>query len=64
MKYKQESTCRPATAIDFLTIAFIVLKLCHVISWSWWWVLAPEWISAAIALVCALVVLIAGKAEK
>lgn len=24
-----------------LTIAFIVLKLTHVIAWSWWWVLAP-----------------------
>jgi hypothetical protein len=20
---------------------FIVLKLCHVIEWSWWWVLSP-----------------------
>lgn len=27
-----------------LTIAFIVLKLCNVISWSWWWVLSPLWI--------------------
>lgn len=29
-----------------LTIAFIVLKLCGVISWSWVWVLAPIWIDA------------------
>lgn len=34
-----------------LTIAFIVLKLCHVINWSWVWVLAPTWISIAISLV-------------
>lgn len=34
-----------------LTIAFIVLKLCGVISWSWLWVLAPIWISVAITLV-------------
>lgn len=27
-----------------LGIVFIVLKLCGVISWSWWWVLAPFWI--------------------
>ena len=27
-----------------LTIVFIVLKLCNVIDWSWWWVLAPTWI--------------------
>ena len=24
-----------------LTIAFIVLKLCNVIAWSWWWVFSP-----------------------
>ena len=29
-----------------LTIVFIVLKLMHVISWSWLWVLSPIWISA------------------
>ena len=27
-----------------LAIVFITLKLCGVISWSWWWVLAPLWI--------------------
>lgn len=33
-----------------LTIAFVVLKLCHVIDWSWWWVLSPIWISLSIAV--------------
>ena len=33
-----------------LLVAFIVLKLCRVIDWSWWWVLAPFWIPLAIAL--------------
>ena len=28
-----------------LTIIFVVLKLCNVIAWSWWWVLSPLWIS-------------------
>ena len=28
-----------------LTIAFIVLKLCGIINWSWVWVLAPLWIA-------------------
>lgn len=32
-------------------LTFIVLKLCKVISWSWWWVTAPFWIPLAIALV-------------
>lgn len=24
-----------------LTIIFIVLKLCNLITWSWWWVISP-----------------------
>lgn len=28
-----------------LLIAFIILKLCGVIKWSWLWVLSPLWIS-------------------
>lgn len=39
-----------------LTIAFIVLKLCKVISWSWIWVFAPLWIPA-IPIIVALLVL-------
>ncbi len=31
-----------------LTILFIALKLTGVIEWSWWWVLAPAWISASL----------------
>lgn len=34
-----------------LAIVFITLKLLHVISWSWWWVLAPIWIPTIVALV-------------
>lgn len=33
-----------------LGVAFVVLKLCGVISWSWWWVLAPFWFPAAAVL--------------
>jgi hypothetical protein len=33
-----------------LAIAFIVLKLCNVITWSWWWVLSPLWIPIALAI--------------
>lgn len=33
-----------------LTILFIALKLTKVITWSWWWVLAPIWIPFAIVL--------------
>lgn len=34
-----------------LQIAFIVLKLCNVITWSWFWVLSPLWIGACIAVI-------------
>ena len=27
-------------------IVFLILKLCKVISWSWWWVTSPLWIMA------------------
>lgn len=27
--------------LDLLQITFIVLKLCNVINWSWFWVLSP-----------------------
>ena len=33
-----------------LTILFIAFKLTHIIDWSWWWVLAPLWIPAAVVL--------------
>ena len=36
------------SASSLLGIAFIILKLCKVIDWSWWWVLAPFWIPLAI----------------
>lgn len=29
--------------LGLLGVAFIVLKLCKVIDWSWWWVTAPFW---------------------
>lgn len=48
-----------------LTIVFIVLKLTHVINWSWWWVLAPSWIPLSIVLllliVMAIIVVIGGR---
>lgn len=31
--------------LGLLQIAFIVLKLCRVIKWSWWLVFIPTWIS-------------------
>lgn len=38
-----------------LTIAFVVLKLCNVINWSWLWILAPLWIPMGIGTVIVLI---------
>ena len=40
-----------------LFITFLVLKLTHVIDWSWWWVSAPLW--GGIALVAAFFIILA-----
>lgn len=42
-----------------LTILFIGLKLTNYITWSWWWVLSPLWISVlvVISIVVVLVIL-------
>lgn len=41
-----------------LTVLFIALKLCGVITWSWIWVLAPLWICALAAGVVLLGILV------
>lgn len=44
------------------SLAFVILKLCGVIKWSWWWVLAPTWIPTtffvALMLFCLLMAVI------
>lgn len=44
-----------------LTIVFIVLKLCKVITWSWWWVLSPVWITAIIVIALIIFIVICKK---
>ena len=43
--------------VGLLTIVFVVLKLCGIINWSWWWVISPIWISAIIFMVVLIGVL-------
>ena len=43
-----------------LTIVFIVLKLCGLITWSWTWVLSPLWISEILWTIFVVVVLLVG----
>lgn len=39
------------TLADLLLVVFVVLKLCGLINWPWWWVLSPIWISVIISIV-------------
>lgn len=41
-----------------LQVALIVLKLCEVIDWSWWWVLTPTWGVLALVLLILLAALV------
>lgn len=43
-----------------LGVVFIILRLCYVINWSWWWVLAPFWIPVAIAILICIIVVVIG----
>lgn len=52
---KNNSTSGGIGFTGLLTIVFIVLKLLHVIEWSWLWVLAPLWISAIFVLIIIII---------
>lgn len=47
-----------------LAILFIALKLCHVVTWSWWWILAPIWIPFGIGALILLVALVVWSLDK
>ena len=41
--------------VGLRTIVFTVLKLTRVITWSWWWVLSPMWISILLLIVVLII---------
>ena len=47
-----------------LGVAFVVLKLCKVIDWSWWWVTAPFWGQLAIAIFLFIIIFLAKAIEE
>ena len=47
-----------------LGVVFIVLKLCNLIGWSWWWVLAPFWIPFGLAILFVGILLLANWVEE
>ena len=55
---KNNTTNTSIGFVGLLTICFIVLKLCGIINWSWWWVLSPIWIEIVFVLIVLLVIFI------
>ena len=51
MKEKQTTVNGGIGFTGLLTIAFIVLKLLGIITWSWVWVFAPIWIDAILVII-------------
>lgn len=41
--------------VEVLLIVFLVLKLCKLIDWSWWWVLSPLWIGVIIIVILGII---------
>ena len=41
--------------MSILFIVFLVLKLCKVITWSWWWITSPLWGGLALVLIIGVI---------
>lgn len=54
MKNNEKSNRGGIGFCGLLAIAFIVLKLCNVITWPWIWVLAPLWIGFVLSILFIL----------
>lgn len=44
------ATTGGVSGTTLLSLLFIALKLTGHIDWSWWWVLAPIWMPAALVM--------------
>ena len=47
----------PGLLGTLLTVLFVGLKLCNVITWSWIWVLSPLWIGWALVIIILAIIL-------
>lgn len=52
------ATITGVTFTELLQLAFIILKLVKVINWSWFWVLAPTWISITAIIIVFIILLV------
>ena len=45
-----------------IAVVFIILKLTHIIAWSWLWVLSPIWLPFAIVIGAWVLIILIGEA--
>lgn len=64
MSNSSSSSSNGIGVLGLLGVAFIVLKLCGVIKWSWWWVTSPFWAGFALAIVALVLWLIVASAKR
>lgn len=44
--------------LGMLTLLFVAFRLLGVIHWSWWWVLAPIWITAVVGFIIIALIIV------
>jgi hypothetical protein len=56
---KNRKSCS-GSFLGLLFLLFLILKLAHVVDWSWWWVTSPLWLPVALTLGGLLLVALLG----
>jgi NADH:ubiquinone oxidoreductase subunit 3 (subunit A) len=44
--------------LEVMLVVFIILKLTHLIAWSWWYVMMPLWLTSLIVMAGLIIALI------
>ena len=59
-KVSAKASANGVSFCGLLFIALLVLKLTHVIDWSWWWITAPLWGGAALFIIVVILIVLIG----
>lgn len=57
----KNNTSNGINFLELLQVCLIVLKLCKIITWSWWLVFLPVWIGIAIFVILFIIMYIKTK---
>jgi hypothetical protein len=58
MSNNSNSSSSGTDVVSLIGVAFVTLKLCKVITWSWWWVTIPFWGGLVILILFNLILFI------